>query len=144
MRNVGLAMYSPLDGNQWTDGVFLPGKPLPGLKDDNNALLDRINPNFFAAVGRKVVRGRSLKESDNEQAPSVAVVNEAFAKKFFPNVDPIGRRFGIYESGLGIGPRDSSRHNRLWPYSQRSVTIGSMGKSPPCRNQARECSHENE
>ena len=97
MQNVGLAMYSPLDGNQWIDGVFIPGKPEPGPNDDNDALLNRVSPNFFAAVGQPVIRGRGLSQGDTANSHFVAVVNQAFAKKFFPNEDPIGRHFGIYE-----------------------------------------------
>jgi predicted permease len=97
MQSVGLAMYSPLDGNQWTDGVFIPGRPEPGPTDDNDALLDRVSPNFFAAVGQPVIRGRAFNQSDTANSRFVAVVNRAFAKKFFPNEDPIGRHFGIYE-----------------------------------------------
>jgi predicted permease len=97
MQNVGLAMYSPLDGNQWDDGVFIPGRPEPGPNDDNDALLDRVSPNFFAAVGQRLAGGRGFHESDMANSNFVAVVNQAFAKKFFPNEDPIGRHFGIYE-----------------------------------------------
>ncbi len=97
MQNVGLAMYSPLDGNSWTDGVFIPGRPEPGPNDDNDGLLDRVSPNFFAAVGQPVIRGRGFNPGDSADSRLVAVVNQAFAKKFFPNEDPIGRHFGIYE-----------------------------------------------
>jgi predicted permease len=97
MQKVGLGMYSPLDGNQWTDGVYLPGKPLPGPTDDNNALLDRVSPGFLDAVGEPLDRGRNFNQNDNDHAPLVAVVNEAFARKFFPHEDPVGRHFGIYE-----------------------------------------------
>ena len=97
MQKVGLAMYSPLDGNQWTGGVYLPGRPEPGPNDDNDALLNRVSPNFLAAVGQHVIRGRGLTQGDNAASRLVAVVNEAFANKFFPKEDPIGRHFGIYE-----------------------------------------------
>jgi predicted permease len=97
MQRVGLGMYSPLDGNQWTDGIYLPGKPLPAPTDDNNALLDRVSPGFLDAVGEPLARGRDFNQSDNDHAPMVAVVNEAFARKFFPHEDPVGRHFGIYE-----------------------------------------------
>jgi predicted permease len=97
MQTVGLGMYSPLDGNQWTDGVYPAGKPFPGPTDDNDGMLNRVSPGFLDAVGEPVIRGRGLKQSDNENAPLVAVVNEAFAKKFFPDDDPIGAHFGIYE-----------------------------------------------
>jgi hypothetical protein len=60
-------------------------------------MLDRVSPNFLAAVGQPVVRGRGLKQSDSENSRFVAAVNQAFAKKFFPHEDPIGRHFGIYE-----------------------------------------------
>jgi predicted permease len=97
MQNVGLAMYSPLDGNSWTDGVSIPGRPEPGPNDDDDGLLDRVSPNFFAAVGQPVIRGRGFNQGDTADSQFVAVVNQAFAKKFFPNEDPIGRHFGIYE-----------------------------------------------
>jgi predicted permease len=97
MQSVGLAMYSPLDGDQWTGGITLPGKPLPGPNDKNDALLNRVSSNFFDATGQTLIRGRGFSKADNEHAPFVAVVNEAFARKFFPHEDPIGRRFGIYE-----------------------------------------------
>jgi predicted permease len=98
MQTVGLGMYSPLDGGRWTDGIFLSGKPMPGPADDNDAMLDRVSPGFLDAVGEPVIRGRSLSRSDNDHAPFVAVVNEAFRKKFFPHEDPIGQHFGIYEN----------------------------------------------
>ena len=90
MHNAGLAMYSPLDGNEWTAGIFLPGKPLPKPNDDNDALLNRVSPKFLDAVGQALIRGRGFIESDNEHAPFVGVINEAFAKKFFPGEDPVG------------------------------------------------------
>ncbi len=98
MQKVGLAMYSPLDGGGgWTDGVFIPGRPMPGPNDDNDALLNRVSPGFLAAIGQPVLRGRGIRESDSANSALVAVVNQAFAKKFFPNEDPIGRHFGLYE-----------------------------------------------
>jgi predicted permease len=97
MQTVGLGMYSPLDGNQWTDGIYPAGRPMPGPTDDTDAMLDRVSPRFLDAVGERVIRGRGLNQSDNDQAPFVAVVNEAFVKKFYPHEDPIGRHFGIYE-----------------------------------------------
>jgi predicted permease len=97
MQSVGLAMYSPLDGGQWTDGILIPGKPAPGPTDDNDALLNRVSPNFLCAVGQPVLRGRGLSESDTAASTLVAVVNQAFVKKFFPGENPIGRHFGIYE-----------------------------------------------
>ena len=96
MESVGLAIYSPLDGNDWNFDVYVPGRPKPGPQDDNSVLINRVSPNFFAAVGQPVIRGRSVSEGDTAGSQFIAVINQAFAKKYFPNEDPIGRHFGVY------------------------------------------------
>ena len=53
----------------------------------------RVTPNYFHLLGIPLLRGRLFNESDNDTAPQVAVVNEAFAKSFWPNDDPLGKRF---------------------------------------------------
>jgi predicted permease len=51
-------------------------------------------PGFFETIGAKMVLGRSLSDEDTNATRKVAVVNEAFAKKFFKNQNPIGQHFG--------------------------------------------------
>ncbi|WP_457831980.1 ABC transporter permease, partial [Staphylococcus aureus] len=46
-------------------------------------------------MGHSILRGRGFTEGDRRNSPLVAVVNEAFVKRFFPNEDPMDRRFGI-------------------------------------------------
>ena len=53
----------------------------------------RVTPNYFHLLGIPLLRGRLFNESDNDTTPQVAVVNEAFAKSFWPNDDPLGKRF---------------------------------------------------
>ena len=96
MESVGLAVYSPFDGNDWNFDAYIPGRPKPGPQDDNSVLINRVSPNFFAAIGQPVIRGRGLSEGDTAGSQFVAVINQAFAKKYFPNEDAIGRHFGIY------------------------------------------------
>jgi len=93
--NVGLALYSPLEGDNWSDCAIQQGHPAPSRGDDCNATWDRVDAHFLDAIGVPIVRGRGLTEQDTAASPLVAVVNETFAKKFFPNQDPIGRRFGL-------------------------------------------------
>ncbi|MFT4114774.1 FtsX-like permease family protein, partial [Silvibacterium sp.] len=97
VRSVGLAMYSPLDGGIWVDGVSLPERPSLGDNEDNDVLLDRVSPHFLAAVGQPVVLGRGIEASDTASTPLIAVVNQAFVRKYLPRGNPIGRRFGLYE-----------------------------------------------
>jgi predicted permease len=101
---VAIAMYSPLNGNNWGGDVWVDGYPAPGPHDDNFAFWDRVTPGFFDAVGNPILRGRGISERDTKNSQHVAVINEAFARKFFKNEDPIGRQFG--RPGASPGSRD--------------------------------------
>ena len=90
-----MALYSPLEGDNWGECVIQQGHPAPGPNDRCGSTWDRVSPGFLASMGVPIVRGRDLSISDTANAPFVAVVNETFAKKFFPKQDPIGQHFGI-------------------------------------------------
>jgi predicted permease len=55
----------------------------------------RVSPDFFAAMGTPVLRGRDFTDGDDANSPQVAIVNEAFAHQFFPGKNPLGGHFGI-------------------------------------------------
>src|SRR5271165_2796621 len=97
VQSVGLALYSTLEGNNWGEGVRVEGRPEPGPNEHNESSWDRVNPQFFATVGQPVIRGRGFTDADTATSQLVAVVNQAFVKKFFPKEDPIGRHFGIFD-----------------------------------------------
>ena len=98
VKSVGLALYSTLEGNNWGEGVRVEGHPAPGPNDDNNSSWDRVSSKFFDTVGQPVLRGRGFTSgSDTATSQKVAVVNQAFVKKFFPKEDPIGRHFGVFD-----------------------------------------------
>jgi predicted permease len=94
VKSVGIALYSTLEGNNWGEGVFVQGHPAPGSEEHNGSSWDRVSPHFFETVGQPVLRGRGLTEQDTATSQWVAVVNQAFVKKFFPKEDPLGRHFG--------------------------------------------------
>jgi predicted permease len=93
----GLCVYSPLGGNDWGAGVWVDGHPEPGPQDDNWARWDRVTAGYFGAVGQGIVKGREITEQDTANSQHVAVINEAFARRFFANEDPIGKHFGRSE-----------------------------------------------
>jgi predicted permease len=97
---VALCMYSPLSGNAWGSGVWVDGHPPPGPKDDNSALLDRVTAGYFDVIGNPIIKGRGISEQDTATSRHVAVINEAFARKFFKHEDPIGKHFGRH--GIGF------------------------------------------
>ena len=94
VRDVSATTYAPLSGGQWGHDIRIQGKPEPGPKGDVSADWTRITPGFFDTIGARMLAGRTINEDDNGNTQHVAVVNEAFAKKFFGNQNPIGRQFG--------------------------------------------------
>jgi predicted permease len=95
VRGAGLALYNPLTDN-WGELVLIDGKPLPAAGEQSGASWDRVSANYLQHLGMKLVRGRYFSNSDNETSQHVAVVNEAFVKRFFKaDEDPLDRHFGL-------------------------------------------------
>lgn len=92
---VGLALYSPLEGDNWSENVIQEGHPAPGPNEKAWATWDRVSPQFLESIGVPIVRGRGITDQDTATSPQVAVVNETFVKRFFPGKDPIGQHFGM-------------------------------------------------
>jgi putative ABC transport system permease protein len=63
-----------------------------GLQYHGSISIERVTPEYFPAMGVRLLRGRLLDERDTAGAPLVTIVNETFVRKFFPSEDPIGRR----------------------------------------------------
>ncbi len=95
VRMVVPALYAPMTGDSWNSGVRVQGQPEPGEKENTSAAWSRVMPGFFDAIGAKMVMGRALNEDDTAATRTVAVVNEAFAKRFFKDKSPIGQHFGF-------------------------------------------------
>jgi putative ABC transport system permease protein len=95
VQSVAYALYSPMEGDNWGNGVYIEGQapPTPG-SNFNNSSWDRVSPGYFEAIGTKIVAGRSFTEADNAGGRNVAVVNQTFARHFFKDGDAIGHHFG--------------------------------------------------
>jgi predicted permease len=81
-------------------GVFLDGAPI--ANNENNqpiangaTLFLSVRENFLETMGIPLLRGRALRPQDDERASRVVIANQAFVKQFFPNENPIGKRFGF-------------------------------------------------
>jgi predicted permease len=96
---VALCTYSPLGGNNWGAGIRVDGHPEPGPRDDNQASWDRVTPGYLGVTGNRILRGRDISEQDTATSRHVAVINEAFARKFFRGEDPMGKHFGRRQAG---------------------------------------------
>src|SRR6185436_19134294 len=81
----------PLSGELFSISFETEGRPVaPG--DRPSADFFSIGLNYFKTLGIPQIKGRDFTERDDAKAPGVIIVNEAFARKFFPNEDPVGKR----------------------------------------------------
>ncbi|MGZ4829725.1 MAG: ABC transporter permease [Candidatus Angelobacter sp.] len=95
VQGSGLAMYNPLTDN-WGELILVAGHPAPKMEEDSGASWDRVSADYLKNFGVSVLRGRGFSAADNENSELVAVVNEAFVKRFFKNSEePLDQHFGI-------------------------------------------------
>ena len=91
----GLALYNPLTDN-WGEGVLVAGHPPPQPGQQSGASWDRVSATYLQDLGVRLVRGRYFTPADNETSEHVAVVNEAFVRRFFKSSeDPLDQHFGL-------------------------------------------------
>ena len=76
-------------------GVEVEGRPAKEEDRPQSISFDVVSPDYFRTMNIALLAGRQFSETDGEGAPGVAVVSEAFAKSFFPNENPIGRRIKV-------------------------------------------------
>jgi predicted permease len=95
VRGAGLALYNPLTDN-WGELVLVAGHPAPKPGEQAGASWDRVSANYLQDLGVKLVRGRQFTPADNEDSELVAVVNEAFVRRFFKaDEEPLDQHFGL-------------------------------------------------
>src|ERR1017187_2120010 len=84
-----------MTGDCWNYGIRIEGRPEPGAKEDTGAGFVRVMPGFFETIGSKLVLGPAITERDTAATRPVAVVNQAFVRRFFNGQTPIGQHFGL-------------------------------------------------
>ncbi|HEY1498128.1 MAG TPA: ABC transporter permease [Acidobacteriaceae bacterium] len=86
----------PLTGNNWPARVDIEGQP-PAIRESDKISLPMraVTPDYFKLMSIPLVDGREFRSTDDDKAPNVAIVNQAFVHRFFPNGDVIGRKFWL-------------------------------------------------
>jgi putative ABC transport system permease protein len=87
--------FLPLSGDNRETSFVIEGRPLSNTEEDLMADYATVTPNYFSVMGIPLLKGRAFTESDNGDSPKVLIVNEIFARTFFADEDPIGKRVVI-------------------------------------------------
>jgi predicted permease len=97
VRAVAMSQPALLSGSVSGTNIFVRGRVYPpGRPQGDTVSINRlvVSPNFFEVMDIPIVIGRSLTDRDSQTAPKVAVINQAAARKYFPNENPVGQHFG--------------------------------------------------
>jgi len=94
MREHGVSATVACEGERITQADFL------------NSNLNYVSPEYFGTLGMHILTGRDFTPGDTSEpkraGPTMTVVNQAFAERFFPQIDPVGKRFGFAPGMLGV------------------------------------------
>ena len=150
----------PLIANEnWFNDVLLPGET-EQTATRHETMMQTVRENYFATLEIPLLRGRTFTAQDDQRAPQVAIVNQTFARQFFPNDDALGKR--VTPSGeqeveiIGVVADAKYRSQReeltpliYTPWQQEGAVIGDMyfalrtaGELPAFANTVREIVHE--
>jgi predicted permease len=95
VQGSGLALYNPLTDN-WGELIMVAGHAPAKINEESGASWDRVSAGYLQNFGMPILRGRAFTAADNETTAPVAIVNEAFVKRFFKTgEDPLDQHFGL-------------------------------------------------
>jgi predicted permease len=101
VTSVGFSAMPLLKGYAWQNAVL--GKDFEGAPIEEQPVLSEIGPDYFATLGIPIVAGRAFTAQDAGRA-KYAVINESFAREYFPGRIPIGQRFGLVDDMQPVSP----------------------------------------
>ncbi len=101
VESVGFSAMPLLKGYAWQNAVL--GKDFEGAPMEEQPVLCEIGPDYFSTIGIPVVAGRAFTAKDEGPA-KYAIINESFARKYFPGRPPIGQRFGLVDELEPVSP----------------------------------------
>ena len=93
VESAALGTVVPLTGNHSRTDITIEGMPLPKPGDWPHPDFHEISPGYLRTLGIPLLRGREFTDADNEHSSLVGLVNEKLARQFWPNQDPVGKRF---------------------------------------------------
>lgn len=107
VASVGFSAMPILKGYAWQNAIV--GKDFEGMPIEKQPVLSNVGPDYFATVGIPIVAGRAITMQDDVGRSvtndyTCAVINESFARQYFPGRSPIGQRFGLVNDMRPVNP----------------------------------------
>ena len=99
VQSASVAASVPMGYSNENSPVYPEGQSVSAKDAVPIAYYNVVDPSYFTTMRVPLLRGRLFTDQDTEKAPMVAVINEAMAKKFWPNQDPLGKRFSAKAVG---------------------------------------------
>jgi predicted permease len=99
VQSVSAINHLPLSGDVWTLPFTIEGRPAPAPGEKQGAVYRIIRPNYFRTMGGTLLKGRDFTVHDDDSSPPVVIVSEAFARRYWPNQDPLGKRIEVGDDG---------------------------------------------
>ncbi|PYU79623.1 MAG: hypothetical protein DMG50_23310 [Acidobacteria bacterium] len=94
--SASVSTHTPLNGSTWSEPAVPKGQVIP---EKDNAYFIGAGPGFFETLRTPLLSGREFTERDSANDPAVAVINEAYARLYFPNQNPVGQQLSAFVRG---------------------------------------------
>ena len=101
VESAALSAITPVSGSMWNGLFEFPGEP-DRAENERIININLVTADFFKTLGTRLIAGRDFSDADRQGSPLVAVVNEAFAKKYYGGASPLGRT--VREPAFGKEP----------------------------------------
>ena len=135
VQSAGIVDLVPVDLHFSRQSVFAEGQPVERDSKAPRAMSSRISPGYFQAMATPLLQGRDFTDQDDENSLPVAIVNETFARRFWPGQDPIGKRFSMGSAdsqkmqivGMVRDGKYGGLNEQPQPYFSRPIAQSPMG-----------------
>jgi predicted permease len=128
VQSAAISSMLPVSCNCNTDWIRFVGRPYNGIHNEVNER--DVTPGYFTTLHAKLLRGRYFTDADDATRPQVAIINQAFARKYYPGEDPIGKKYGTTDLnpksireivGVVEDFKDASLDEEQWPAEYESL-----------------------
>ncbi len=95
VESASLALSTPISGSVNASSIYFEGRPAPPGQQPPTIFYNNVDSDYFATTRVPLLRGRAFTDYDDEKVTPVAIVNQTMAAQYWPNENPIGKRFSL-------------------------------------------------